>query len=205
MGVVDAYGNFLWHDGPSQLKLEPVAESSVKTDPQVDFEAMPKRPSSARRADLLFDLMEEIALVNADKIDPETAAVGITVRYEDLINNRRVLTLTDQESTLTGEAVRRLCCDAGIHRLVIQGVSEFLDIGRKTRTWTTAQRRAIRDGTTTAAPRKAAAAASPTSTTSNGGKTAATPPSTTASPSAPTTTASSTKANGPSPSTPTPA
>ncbi len=81
---------------------------------------------------------------NADQIDPETAAIGITIAYEDLIQNRRVLTLTDQESTLTGEAVRRLCCDAGIHRLVIQGVSEFLDIGRKTRTWTTAQRRAIR-------------------------------------------------------------
>ena len=88
--------------------------------------------------------MEEIALIRADQIDPETAAIGITIAYEDLIQNRRVLTLTDQESTLTGEAVRRLCCDAGIHRLVIQGVSEFLDIGRKTRTWTTAQRRAIR-------------------------------------------------------------
>jgi hypothetical protein len=88
--------------------------------------------------------MEEIALVNEDKIDPETAAIGVTVQYEDLIDNRRVLTVTDQESTLTGEACRRLACDAGIHRMIIRGVSEFLDIGRKTRTWTHSQRRAIR-------------------------------------------------------------
>ena len=116
----------------------------MKPYPQDEFEELPKRSSSARRLDLLLDLMEEIALVNDDKIDPETASIGVTVQYEDLINNARVLTLTDQESILTGDAVRRLACDAGIHRMVIQGVSEFLDIGRKTRTWTTAQRRAIR-------------------------------------------------------------
>jgi hypothetical protein len=88
--------------------------------------------------------MEEIALVNADKIDPEIASVGITVQYEDLVENRRTLVPTDQESLITGEAARRLACDCGINRMIIRGVSEFLDIGRKTRTWTTAQRRAIR-------------------------------------------------------------
>jgi hypothetical protein len=119
-----------------------VDETPPETRPQGDAE--PKRPAPARRLDLLLDLMEEIALVNVDKIDPEVASIGVTVQYEDLIANARTLITTDQGSLLTGEAVRRLACDAGIHRMVVRGVSEFLDIGRKTRTWTVAQRRAIR-------------------------------------------------------------
>ena len=143
IAIVDAYGNFLFHSGPKQLRLElsgPADECPMDTHPSEE----PKRPTAARRLDLFLDLMEEVALVNDDKLDSEIASIGITIAYEDLIANRRVLTLTDQESTLTGEAVRRLACDAGIHRMVVRGVSEFLDIGRKTRTWTTAQRRAIR-------------------------------------------------------------
>jgi hypothetical protein len=83
-------------------------------------------------------------LVHEDKLDPELASIGVTVQYEDLIANQRTLVTTDLGSVITGEAVCRLACDAGIHRMVIRGVSEFLDVGRKTRTWTTAQRRAIR-------------------------------------------------------------
>ena len=141
VGITDAYGNFLFHNKPGQLRLEPVDESRIGTHPQGDE---PKRPLAARRLDNFLDLCEEIALVNADKIDPEVAAVGVTVQYEDLVANRRTLTLTDQGAILTGEAVRRLACDAGVCRMVVKGVSEFLDVGRKTRTWTTAQRRAIR-------------------------------------------------------------
>lgn len=150
MGIVDAYGDYLFHNGSSTLTLPPVDESRHETHPQVGYDdrdpftTEAPRPTAAKRLDLLVDLMEEIALVNEDKIDPEVAAVGITVQYEDLIAQNRTLLTTDRGSVVTGEAVRRLCCDAGIHRLVIQGVSEFLDVGRKTRTWTTAQRRAIR-------------------------------------------------------------
>jgi hypothetical protein len=35
---------------------------------------------------------------------------------------------------LSGDAIRRLCCDAGIHRLVTAGRSVILDYGRRTRT-----------------------------------------------------------------------
>jgi hypothetical protein len=154
VGIVDAYDRFLFHNGTNQLRLMPVDESRNGTHPQVAYgdddaqaprvDEQPRRPLPARRLDLFFDLLEEVVLVNDDKIDPEVASIGITVQYEDLIANRPYLVLSDQESLITGEAVRRLACDAGIHRMVIRGVSEFLDIGRKTRIWTTAQRRAIR-------------------------------------------------------------
>jgi hypothetical protein len=41
------------------------------------------------------------------------------------------------------ETVRMLACDASISRIVVGPDSEVLDIGRKTRVWTAAQRRAI--------------------------------------------------------------
>jgi hypothetical protein len=44
---------------------------------------------------------------------------------------------------LTGEAARRLACDAGIARVVTRGPSEVLDVGRRSREFTGPQRRAI--------------------------------------------------------------
>ena len=40
--------------------------------------------------------------------------------------------------------MRRLACDGGLHRIVTRGPSEILDVGRKTRHWSVAQRRAIK-------------------------------------------------------------
>lgn len=50
---------------------------------------------------------------------------------------------TLEGSVLTVAAIRQLACDASISRIVVGPDSEILDIGRKTRVWTTAQRRAI--------------------------------------------------------------
>lgn len=44
---------------------------------------------------------------------------------------------------VAGEAARRICCDAGICRVVTGGRSEPLDVGRRTRLVTPAQRRAL--------------------------------------------------------------
>ncbi|HUR76877.1 MAG TPA: hypothetical protein VMZ22_02940 [Acidimicrobiales bacterium] len=199
VGVVDAYGNFLFHNGPAQLQLHPVDKAPVEPYPQADSEELPKRPSSARRLDLLVDLVEEIALVNADKIDPETAAIGVTVQYEDFIGDRRSLASSDQESMLTGEAVRRLACDAGIHASWSKACRSSSTSAAKPAPGPPRSAAPFAPATTTAARQKAAGVASPTSTTSTGGTTAAKPPSTTAYRCAPTTTTSSTKAAGPSP------
>lgn len=43
---------------------------------------------------------------------------------------------------LSPQAVRRLLCDAAITRVVLDGASLPLDVGRATRTWSTAQRKA---------------------------------------------------------------
>lgn len=156
VALADAYLDFLHHNSPEKvLRLrsedEAVDKSRNGTDSLADSdlcdqdraEAIPPRSLSARRLDALFDLLEEVALVNTYKLDPEKAAIGVTVQYEHLLAEKGLAT-TDLGTTLTGEAARRLACDAAVHRIVVQGASEILDIGRKTRTWPTALRRAIR-------------------------------------------------------------
>lgn len=143
LGLVEAYGNFLHHrggeDGQPTLRLdevEPVDKDALQPYPQA-------RPRSARRLDWLLDLLEEVALAKPAKIDPYVAAVGVTIQYEDLIAATGA-GLSDHGTVLRGDAVRRLCCDAGIHRVVVRGKSEILDFGRDQRLFDRAMRRAIR-------------------------------------------------------------
>nr|WP_274387932.1 HNH endonuclease signature motif containing protein [Salsipaludibacter albus] len=44
---------------------------------------------------------------------------------------------------LSPQAVRRLCCDAAVSRVVMDGASQVLDVGRATRDWSGPQRRAV--------------------------------------------------------------
>ncbi|MBY5162861.1 DUF222 domain-containing protein [Salsipaludibacter albus] len=44
---------------------------------------------------------------------------------------------------LSPQAVRRICCDAAVSRIVMDGASQVLDVGRATREWSGPQRRAV--------------------------------------------------------------
>ena len=50
---------------------------------------------------------------------------------------------TEMAGTLSPQAARKICCDAGITRIVMAGSSQVLDVGRETRDWSASQRRAI--------------------------------------------------------------
>ncbi|MEE8330179.1 MAG: DUF222 domain-containing protein [Acidimicrobiia bacterium] len=58
----------------------------------------------------------------------------------------------DETGVVSAETARRLACDAGVSRIITQGPSEPLDVGRRSRTIPSAIRRAlvIRDGGCTA-------------------------------------------------------
>ena len=62
--------------------------------------------------------------------------------------------LLERHGPISGEAARRLSCDAHVARVITDGKSEILDTGRYTRTVTPAQRRALRarDGDTCVTP-----------------------------------------------------
>jgi hypothetical protein len=69
------------------------------------------------------------------------------VPYEILTGREQRLGEIDGNS-VSPEAIRRLACDAGIVRIVTDGKSQPLDVGRRVRTATPASRRALelRDG-----------------------------------------------------------
>ena len=77
----------------------------------------------------------------------EKPHITVTVSYEQLTRSRSDLPEIDGTPVAT-ETIRRLACDAGIVRMVLDGDSQPLDVGRRVRTVTPAIRRAIehRDG-----------------------------------------------------------
>jgi hypothetical protein len=106
------------------------------------------RTPAQRHADALVELAR-IAM-NTGQL-PDTAGeptqIVVTTPLEDL---ERELGLADTGSAtldgtpITPSTARMLACDAGIIPAVMRGASEILDLGRSTRTWTRAQRRAAK-------------------------------------------------------------
>ena len=108
------------------------------------------RSWSQQRADALVDLLEETVarLTTHDdpdrRLDPEACLINVLTDYERLVEKAAVgLAELGGGAPLTGEAARRLACDAGLVRIITKGASEVLDVGRKTQHWNRAQRRAI--------------------------------------------------------------
>jgi hypothetical protein len=111
-----------------------------------------ERTPAQRHADALVELAR--LAMNTGQL-PDTAAeptqIVVTTPLEDL---ERELGLNDTATdtgtaTLDGTPItpntaRMLACDAGIIPAVLGSHSEILDLGRSTRTWTRAQRRAAK-------------------------------------------------------------
>jgi hypothetical protein len=117
-----------------------VDESPVESCPQV-------APTwTQRRARALLDVLEAgvAHMSNDSEVDPEAVMVHVLCDYDTLVERANRPAELDGGIPISGEAARRLACDAGLVRIITRGASEILDVGRKTRQWTTAQRRAIR-------------------------------------------------------------
>ena len=126
-------------------------------DGLVDREFAGSRNDARSNAQKRADAAREMARyarkgmqADSPSLAERTTAI-VQVRYEDLIDdNVTDWAGTDQRTglELSGHAIRRLCCDANIVRLVTIGASTGIDLGRKTPTVSGAQRRAAlaRDG-----------------------------------------------------------
>jgi hypothetical protein len=119
-----------------------------QTDPanlgRDDHRSMPQR-----NADALVDVCR-FWLDHNDDISisgGERPHITVTIPYATLTGDERRLGEIDG-SAVDPEAIRRLACDAGIVRIVVDGESQPLDVGRRVRTVTPAIRRALelRDG-----------------------------------------------------------
>ena len=98
-----------------------------------DAEGEPTRTPARRRGDALVDLarffLDHQDHVPAGRHRPH---LNIVVNYEDLLAGRAG-ELVDG-GFLDGASIRRLLCDAAVHRVVTDGRSSILDYGTATRT-----------------------------------------------------------------------
>jgi hypothetical protein len=105
------------------------------------------RPASNRRVEALGAICEQW-LRNGTIDGGLRAAVTLTVDLETLEGRYGRLCELDHTGSVTPETARRILCDADITRVITEGASEILDLGRATRTPSPAIRKALhlRDG-----------------------------------------------------------
>jgi hypothetical protein len=109
-----------------------------------DFRSMPQRTADALTDICRFwlDHNDDVAMSGGER-----PHITVTVPYETLTGKERRLGEIDG-AAVNPETIRRLSCDAGIVRIVTDGESRPLDVGRRVRTVPPAIRRALelRDG-----------------------------------------------------------
>jgi hypothetical protein len=111
------------------------------------------RTAGQRRADALVDLASySLTAARLPDSGGDRPQITVTIDWDTL---RDQLT-TDATATatlsgpgmqpvdITPQTARRLACDADVLPVVLNGAGQVLDLGRTSRTWTTAQRRAAR-------------------------------------------------------------
>jgi hypothetical protein len=108
------------------------------------------RTPEQRRADALVELarrgLDSGGLPETGGVRPH---VTVVVDLPTLLGEQGApAAQLDRLGAISGEAARRLACDAGVCRVITNGRSQILDASRSTRTVTPAQRRAlaVRDG-----------------------------------------------------------
>ena len=127
-------------DAEGAARLVATLDAMEPPDPTDGLE--PPRTPAQRRADAL------IALASGDTTTTTAAALDVIVDLDTLMG-RTPCDLTGARCELIGvgpidrDTALRLACDAAVGRVIMRGKSEVLDVGRRSRLVTPAQRRAL--------------------------------------------------------------
>jgi hypothetical protein len=128
----------------THLELDPVRDRALWA--AIDSTRAKLRQQDGNRR-TPWPLIEETAVISAgggsgDRV-PE---ITVLIDHDTLIDgvHQRSICETDNGIPLPVSTVRRLCCDAEILPVVLNGQGQALDVGRSARTANRAQRRALR-------------------------------------------------------------
>jgi len=109
-----------------------------------------QRTSPQRRADALTELCQQVLTAgDLPEVTGERPHLNLTVSLETLEQRAGApAAQLGHTGPVVAETARRLACDASISRIITDGKSQILDVGRRTRTIGPAMRRAlvVRDG-----------------------------------------------------------
>jgi uncharacterized protein DUF222/HNH endonuclease len=102
------------------------------------------RTPAQRRADALGEICREwLDLAERPTIGGERPHVVVTIDLETLERRARRTSMLDDAGPITAETARRLACDAGVTRVIVDPQSQPLDVGRKTKVVPPSMRRAV--------------------------------------------------------------
>jgi hypothetical protein len=107
------------------------------------------RTPQQRRADALTEICRDfLDSGDAPRSGGEKPHITLTVDLATLEGRAGKGAELDEAGVISSESARRLACDAGVSRVITDGPSEPLDVGRRSRTIPPAIRRAlvVRDG-----------------------------------------------------------
>jgi len=104
-----------------------------------------QRTGPQRRADALIELCQQVLSAGGlPEVAGERPHLSLTVSLESLEQRAGApAAQLGHTGPVTGETARRLACDASISRIITDGKSQVLDVGRRTRTIGPALRRAL--------------------------------------------------------------
>jgi hypothetical protein len=101
------------------------------------------RPAANRRAEALGDICRQWLANGTTTSGGVRPHVSVIVDYETLLGRLGTRCELTHTGTITPETARRILCDASVSRVVTDGESLPLDVGRAVRTATRAQRIAL--------------------------------------------------------------
>jgi len=104
-----------------------------------------QRTSPQRRADALTELCQQVLSAgDLPEVAGERPHLNVTVSLESLEQRAGApAAQLGHTGPVVAETARRLACDASISRIITDGPSQVLDVGRRTRTISPALRRAL--------------------------------------------------------------
>ncbi|MBC9734521.1 HNH endonuclease signature motif containing protein [Nocardioides marmotae] len=115
--------------------------ASRSEDPDA-AEQVERRPSPERMGDAFCELLERLPTDTLPRLGGLNATVVVTIDHESLVGGLAPGVL-DDGGVISAATARRLACEAGLIPAVLGSKSELLDLGRKTRLFSGAQRRGL--------------------------------------------------------------
>jgi hypothetical protein len=124
----------------------PKHQASKKTDDPTQepepVEQVERRPSPERMGDAFCELLEHLPADKLPQLGGLNASVTVLIDYTHLKSATGRATL-ESGQPISASLARRMACEAGLLPAVLGRRSEVLDLGRASRLFTPAQRRAL--------------------------------------------------------------
>ena len=125
------------------LRKQLMAIASPRRPGPTDHEgASDRRPLPQRLGQAFAEYVERYPAADLPTAGGVNATVVVTMSLETLLGGLRPASL-DTGGVITASQARRLACEAGIVPAVLNGASQVLDLGRRTRLHTSTQRTAL--------------------------------------------------------------